>query len=319
MDVKNTFWENYPSLEKKLDKVTLLMKKQITLKNKAIKAAIFDLLDAGGKRLRPAYLLLFAAYTKLDDKEQLALAASIELLHTATLIHDDVIDKADTRRGVATLSSLYSPEIAVYAGDYLFVAVFKLLSQHTFETSNLTKHLGSMERLLGGELGQLDNHFDLDQTLDDYIENISGKTGELFALSACAGPIVAKDNRLANLAYKIGLNIGIAFQIMDDYLDYASSEDTLGKPVLEDVKQGIYSAPILFALQEDRETVSHFLKNEEFEELYAWIQSSDALRRTKALAKAYTSTALGLIAKLPKTDNTQIIATITEKLLERAM
>ncbi|WP_096817210.1 polyprenyl synthetase family protein [Lactococcus fujiensis] len=319
MDVKNRIWKNYPELEKKLNKVTILMKKQVRVKNKDIQAAIFDLIDGGGKRLRPAYLLLFAGFTELDDNDAFALAASIELLHTATLIHDDVVDKADTRRGVATLSNKYNPEIAVYAGDYLFVAVFKLLSEHTFEVSNLTKHLGSIERLLGGELGQLDNHFDLEQNLDDYIANISGKTGELFALSACAAPVVTKNNKLANLANKIGMNIGIAFQIMDDYLDYASDANTLGKPVLEDVRQGIYSAPILYALKENRSEVEHLLKNESYDELFDWIQNSNALIETKKLAQFYTNNALTLIDKLPHHENKTVIAEITAKLLERAL
>lgn len=317
MDLKNNYWNDYPFIERQLDQVTDLMKKQIKVKNKDIRSAIFDLIDAGGKRLRPAYLLLFAGFTKMELDNQLALAASIELLHTATLIHDDVIDQADVRRGVATLSAKYNTEIAVYAGDYLFVAVFKLLATHTFETDHLVQHIDSMDRLLGGELGQLENHFDLTQTIDDYLVNISGKTGELFSLSACAAPLVEKDNRLASLANKIGMNIGIAFQIMDDYLDYASDASTLGKPVLEDIKQGIYSAPVLFALAENRTHVEMLIKNQAYEELYAYIQTSSALEKTKALASNYTTLALNLIKKLPNHENKLIIAKITTKLLER--
>lgn len=319
MEVKNKFWSDDPVLEKELDQVALLMKKQIKIQNKDIRQAIFDLLDAGGKRLRPAYLLLFAGFTSLKKEETYALAASIELLHTATLIHDDVIDHADTRRGVKTLSTKYSPEIAVYGGDYLFVAVFKLLAQHTFDTSNLVKHIDAMERLLGGELGQLDHHFDLNQSMADYLKNISGKTGELFALSACAAPLVQKENRLASLANKIGMAIGIAFQIMDDYLDYASDEATLGKPVFEDVKQGIYSAPVLFALEENRPVVEQLILNEQYDALYHWIKNSHALESTKNLARTYTNTALDLIEKLPDHKNKKSIAQLTYKLLERTL
>ena len=246
MDLKNNFWKDYPALEKELAQVHQLMKSHVTIKNSDVKSAIFDIFDAGGKMLRPAYLLLFSGFTDLSESERLALAASVEMMHTATLVHDDVIDHADTRRGVATLSAKYGPEIAVYAGDYLFIAVFRLMSEHSLELSNLTKNIGSIERLLGGELGQLNHHFNLQQTLDDYIENISGKTGELFALSASVAPLISKNNTLTKRAYKIGMNIGISFQIMDDYLDYASTAQTLGKPVLEDIKQGIYSAPFQF-------------------------------------------------------------------------
>ncbi len=299
MDVKNTFWKAYPALGKQLTQVQKLMKSHVTIKNEAIKSAIFDIFDAGGKMLRPAYLLLFSGFTELSEKEKLALAASIEMLHTATLVHDDVIDRADTRRGVATLSAKYGPEIAVYAGDYLFIAVFKLMSEHSLELSNLTKNIGSIERLLGGELGQLNKHFDLEQTLDDYLENISGKTGELFALSASVGPLISKNNMLANRAYKIGMNIGIAFQIMDDYLDY--------------------SAPVLFALQENRALMTDLIKKEDYDKVYEFIQSSSALSETKALAKSYTTAALTQIDKLPSGENRKVIAEITRKLLERTL
>ncbi|MFC4652301.1 polyprenyl synthetase family protein [Lactococcus nasutitermitis] len=319
MDVKKMIWADVPELDKNLKKVQHLMKSQITVKNNEIKSAIFDIFDAGGKMLRPAYLLLFAGFTRLSENEKIALAASVEMLHTATLIHDDVIDKADTRRGVATLSARYGSEIAVYAGDYLFVAVFKLLSKHTVELKNLTKNLGSIERLLGGELGQLNKHFDLEQTLDDYIENISGKTGELFAMASSVALLVDNHPRLANSAYKIGMAIGIAFQIMDDYLDYASDAEILGKPVLEDVRQGIYSAPVLFALQENRELVSEMLLTERFDDFYSFVKNSEALTETKKLAKSYTDTALSLIDKLPKGENREMISEITRQLLERTL
>ena len=133
MDLKNNFWKDYPELEKELVQVQQLMKSHVTIKNSDVKSAIFDIFDAGGKMLRPAYLLLFSGFTDLSESERLALAASVEMMHTATLVHDDVIDHADTRRGVATLSAKYGPEIAVYAGDYLFIAVFRLMSEHSLE------------------------------------------------------------------------------------------------------------------------------------------------------------------------------------------
>lgn len=101
MDLKNNFWKDYPELEKELVQVQQLMKSHVTIKNSDVKSAIFDIFDAGGKMLRPAYLLLFSRFTDLSENERLALAASVEMMHTATLVHDDVIDHADTRRGVA--------------------------------------------------------------------------------------------------------------------------------------------------------------------------------------------------------------------------
>lgn len=111
MDVKNTIWSEYPKLESSLVKVQKLMKQQVGIKNKEIKSAIFDLFDAGGKMLRPAYLLMFSDFTAMDNKSKIALAASVEMLHTATLIHDDIVDQADTRRGVETLSKNTIPQL----------------------------------------------------------------------------------------------------------------------------------------------------------------------------------------------------------------
>lgn len=317
--MNNEIWANYPELQNSLKQVQKTMKSSISVTNPDIKAAIFDLFDGGGKMLRPIYLLLFSDFTKISKKQKIALAAAIEMLHTATLIHDDVIDKADTRRGVQTLSSKYSAEVAVYAGDYLFVAVFKLLAHHSFKIGNLTKNIDSMDRLLGGELGQLNNHFDFEQTMDSYISNISGKTGELFAMACSIAPIVAGNNSLANRAYKIGMSIGIAFQVMDDYLDYAATSQTLGKPVLEDIKQGIFSAPVLFAIEENKEQMVTWIKNKEFEQVYDYITNSNALEKTKELANFHTTKAIDLINKLPKGKNKELILSITSELLERKL
>lgn len=307
----------FPGLTSDLTKVKRLMKTSVVLKNEPVKNAIFDIFDAGGKMLRPAYLLLFAEFTDLKSEQRIALAAAIEMLHTATLIHDDIVDKADTRRGAVTISAKYGDDVAVYAGDYLFVSVFKTLSKHSLDLSNLTEQTESIERLLGGELGQMTLRYDLTQTIDDYIANISGKTAELFAMSCTIPVLIDGNKRLSKLAYEIGKNIGIAFQVMDDYLDYAADEEKLGKPVLEDMQQGVYSAPILFGLQAEPEKLSTLLKQQRFSEIPALLTETDALLRTKELAQSYTDQAMKLIRKLPASDTTTKITYLTKKLLER--
>ena len=119
-----TFWTPYPKLADQLNTVQDTMSRTIKIKNEQIQQAILSLITSGGKMLRPAYLLLFSEFSSLDQDKRIALASSIELLHTATLIHDDVIDQAQTRRGVPTISHLYGTDVAVYAGDYLFICVF---------------------------------------------------------------------------------------------------------------------------------------------------------------------------------------------------
>lgn len=311
------FQNSNQELAKDLMQVNNLMKESVVMKNEAVKNAIFDIFDAGGKMLRPSYLLLFSKFTNLKSEQRIALAAAVEMLHTATLIHDDIVDHADYRRGVETISQRYGEGVAVYAGDYLFVSVFKTLSKQSLDVSNLVEQSDSIERLLGGELGQLSKRFDLTQTIDDYIENISGKTAELFALSCSTPAMIVGDKKLAKEAFEIGKNIGIAFQVMDDYLDYTGTASDLGKPVLEDVRQGIYSAPVLYALEQDREKVSKLLGEENFETFHDWLLQSGALEKTKKLAESYTAQALLLMKKLPKGEVSAAIIEMTKKILER--
>ncbi|MDR1605881.1 MAG: polyprenyl synthetase family protein [Streptococcaceae bacterium] len=310
------FWTPSPYLTTQLDQVQQLMISAIRVKNPQTQQAILDLLTSGGKMLRPAYLLLFAEFTRLERNKKIALASSIELLHTATLIHDDIIDKAETRRGVPTISHLYGTDVAVYAGDYLFVTVFKIMAQHALDLSNLSNRIDAMEKLLDGELGQMNLRFNTDQTIHDYIDNISGKTAELFAQACAVAPFADKQDRLAQLAYEIGLNVGIAFQIMDDFLDYTADRHTFGKPVLADIQQGIYSAPVLFALAADPQ-VAALLKTKAFDDVFKAIHQSGALEKTHQLAQTYTLKALKLIDKLPTHPIKSDIYQMTEKLLER--
>lgn len=313
-----TFWTPYPHLSKQLEDVQDTMAAAIHVKNPKTQAAILDLLGAGGKLLRPAYLLLFSELTTLEENKRIALASSIEMLHTATLIHDDIIDKSETRRGVPTISHLYGPEVAVYAGDYLFMAVFKLMIHHALDLSHLSQRVDAMEKLLNGELGQMNLRYQTDQTISDYIDNISGKTAELFAQACAIAPFADGQDRLAKLAYDIGLNIGIAFQIMDDYLDYTSDAETFGKPVLADIQQGIYSAPVLYAISADRQ-VADDLAAQNYNAVFQAIQETDALQKTHDLASTYTRKALKLIDKLPTVPVKSDIRQITEHLLERQL
>jgi len=234
-------------------------------------------------------------------------------------VHDDIIDQADKRRNTPTISSKYGGDVAVYAGDYLFITVFRLLSDNNLSLENLSRLTKSIQKLLNGELGQMNKRFNLAQDLDDYIDNISGKTGELFGL-AMALPVLADgQTKLANLAYSIGLNIGIAFQIMDDYLDYKADTATLGKPVLEDIGEGIYTAPVLYALKREPEIAQEIIDAEAFEKMIALVYESGALAETKKLAESYTKKALSGIKKLPKGAAADKIAAITSQLLERVL
>jgi heptaprenyl diphosphate synthase len=320
-------WKDYPQLQSELTQTLTLMEDSIQLKNKPVEKAILRMIQAGGKLLRPAYQLLFAQLgTEQDRNKTVALAAAIEMLHTATLIHDDIVDEADLRRNLPTIRSTFGNSTAVYAGDYLFVTCFKLMADYASSMHGLQKNSRSMEKILSGELGQMDYRYNYNVSLEAYLDNISGKTAELFALSCSMGALESGANSLlTKKASDIGHNIGMAFQIIDDVLDYTQSETSIGKPVLEDVKQGVYSLPLIYALENGRQELLPLLEkrealsNEEANEVYRLVHEFDGVKKAQALADDYTQQALKKINSLPKNQNQtkETLYTITESILTR--
>lgn len=320
-------WDNYPSVKKDLKKTLELMSSSIDLPNKEIEKTILELFHSGGKLLRPAYLLLFAELgKKTDKKKSIALAAAMETLHTATLIHDDIVDEADVRRGVSTLQTKFDKDVAVYSGDYLFIVCFKLLVQYTDSLKSVKLNTTSMEKVLLGELGQMNTRYHMDVTVDEYIQNISGKTAELFALSCFLGYYEnGGSSRTASTCREIGKSIGIAFQIVDDILDYSQSEESIGKPVLEDVKQGVYSLPLICAIEENKAyfepllSKKEMMTDEDAQLVHQGVVTYNGVKKAYDLADSYTQNALTLIKKLPdnKENTKDTIYEITKNILIR--
>ncbi|GAA2902859.1 polyprenyl synthetase family protein [Enterococcus pseudoavium] len=320
-------WQDYPDLAKRLTTTLELMENVVNLKNKKVETAVLEMIHAGGKLLRPAYQLLFSEFgPEQDEKKATALAASIEMLHTATLIHDDIVDDSTLRRGLPTIRSSFGNDTAVYAGDYLFVCCFKLLSDYATSLKSLQLNSRSMEKILDGELGQMDDRYKLDQTVEEYLANISGKTAELFALSCSVGAFESgTSERFAKKAGMIGNNIGLAFQIMDDLLDYQANATTLGKPVLEDVRQGVYSLPLIYALSQAPQQLRPYLEKREQMtaddtlKVQQLVQELGGVRYAQELAADYTEKALKEIRKLPENfyDTKTKLERLTSQILTR--
>ena len=303
----HSMWEPFPTLQKDLTKTLALMENALHIKNKDVEQAIIEMIRAGGKLLRPAYQILFAQFgAEKDENKILALAAAIEMLHTATLIHDDIVDDSDLRRNLPTVRARFGNATAVYAGDYLFVACFRMMANYATSMKSLQMNSRSMEKILAGELGQMDKHYYTEVTIDDYLENISGKTAELFALSCAIGAFESGSTQMfAKKASEIGHDIGMAFQILDDILDYSQDRDAIGKPVLEDVRQGIYSLPLLYALEQNPTALKPLLAKKEQmtpDEALAVlhiVEETKGVERAQKLATKYTDDALKAIQKLP--------------------
>lgn len=202
-----------------------------------------------GKRLRPAVTLLAGKMFGGPENGLVPMASAMELLHTASLVHDDMVDDAQTRRGQNTLNSLVSGKAAVLVGDYLFAKSAHLVAE-TENIRAMTRFAETLMTIVNGELRQLFTTFEWRQTRNDYYDKIYGKTASLFTTSAEAGAILggASEDHVQSLR-DYGYNIGMAFQIVDDILDYTGTSEEVGKPVASDLRQGTVTLPALLLIE----------------------------------------------------------------------
>lgn len=299
----------FSPVESDLHLLTETLKRLVGARHPILYAAAEHLFGAGGKRMRPAIVLLVARATMpgqdITPKHR-RLAEITEMIHTASLVHDDVVDEAEVRRGVPTVHSSFSNRIAVLAGDFLFaqsswhlanldnLAVVKLLSEVIMD-------------LAEGEIQQGLNRFDSDMTIDAYLEKSYYKTASLIANSSkSAGILSDASPDVSTHLYQYGRHLGLAFQIIDDILDFTASSDTLGKPACSDLKSGNLTAPAIYALEArpylrgliDRE----FAQEGDWEEAISIILDSDGIQKSKELARKHSAIAIEHLECLPLTE-----------------
>lgn len=211
--------------------------------------AATQLLQAGGKRLRPAFALLAGRLCNCDPERLLPLAVALELIHMATLVHDDVVDEAATRRGLPTVRSRWGDQLSLHAGDYLFAKSLLLIAG--YEDERIATVLAEVSvRMCEGEILQLATTYDVTQGMRDYFSRIKAKTALLISASCALGAVAAgADEETVRRLGAYGYYLGMAFQITDDILDMVATEEELGKPVASDLRQGILTLPAIHALQ----------------------------------------------------------------------
>ncbi len=279
-------------------------------------------LGGGGKLLRPALALLAGRFGEYNLERLAPLAASVELLHTATLVHDDVIDAAATRRGRATVNSAFHNSTTVMLGDYLFahaadqvVRTDKLRVVRLFSETLMTMAKGEIKQDLAAYDGR--------QTIRDYFARIGGKTASLFATAAEGGAIVSDAPERCIVALReYGYSFGMAFQIVDDILDFTGDEQQLGKPVGGDLMQGTLTLPSLLLMERDPESnpVSSYLSKRSPDRLAAAVEAirqSDIPAESYRMAREFCQRALDAISGLPNNADRQTLAELTEYILER--
>jgi len=264
------------------------------------------IINAGGKRIRPRLVLLFAEALGFDGPERYELAAIVEFIHTATLLHDDVVDESALRRGRATANAIFGNAASVLVGDFLYSRAFQMMV--SVNRMRVLQVLADATNVIAeGEVLQLMNMHDPDLAVADYLQVIRYKTAKLFEASARLGAVLADaDAALEESCADYGRSLGTAFQLVDDLLDYEGNSSELGKNVGDDLREGKPTLPLLLAMERasepDRALIRHAIEHGELQKLpdiLAIVRSTGALDATRAAAQAEADKARAVLAHLP--------------------
>lgn len=285
------------------------------------------LISAGGKRIRPLLTLASTALFNGDMKKAYLLAASVEFIHTATLLHDDVVDESNERRGKKAANLIFGNQASVLVGDFLFSKAFQMMVDS--DSLRILSILSNASAVIAqGEVLQLSTTNDIETRLPAYLKVIESKTAALFEASCEVGAVVANQDEAAINAMKLyGMKLGTAFQIIDDALDYAADQKTLGKEIGDDFREGKMTAPVIFALEnasdEERDfwkrTLGYKKQNDgDFEIAMSYIKKHDALNKSIDLARKYSAEARDDLSALPDNIYKELLSDVTDYTISRS-
>ena len=282
--------------------------------------------SGGGKRLRPILVLLASKLVGGVTDSSIRMAAVVEMIHTATLVHDDVIDTAKTRRGLPSSNTIWGNHTCVLAGDWLYMQAFHVaLRERNFHVLDLLIALTQM--MVEGELLQLELIGKINISEADYMELVDRKTASLFSACAKLGALTggadeATEARMGEFSW----NLGIAFQLVDDVLDFTSHEKVLGKPVGSDLREGKVTLPLIYALQdataEERKMVEAVLKDANydhvpFSKILSLIERNRGFERVRERAQAFTDKARSIVTQFPESPYQRALTALTDLVTER--
>jgi len=299
-------WDNYPEIKRKLEKVENIIERNLKCRSKPLEE-LLQTLSGGGKMLRPAFTVISSHFSRQWNDKIYEAAAGIEILHMATLVHDDVIDEAGMRRGKPTVNSIYGDKMSVYVGDYLLSKAVLLLSG-TLPEDRLEKIAGALKSICEAEIEQFFSRFNPDVSLVTYLKRIGRKTAALFAFSCGEGAFLSGcgENVQRNLV-KFGFCFGMAFQMYDDILNLVGDTGETGKPKGNDIKEVIITIPFILTLRKNaefaklaRELMSEkTIKDSDIRKLTDEIISSGGIDDTRAWIDRYLQKARTALEPLP--------------------
>ena len=283
------------------------------------------IINSGGKRLRPMIVLLSALACGYRGDKHILLAAVIEFIHTATLLHDDVVDSSDLRRGQATANDIWGNEASVLVGDFLYSRSFEMMVEaNNMRVMDILSH--TTNNIAEGEVMQLLNVHEPDISEQQYDEVIRAKTAILFEAAARIGAVISdQDSGIEQALASYGQHLGVAFQLVDDLLDYSSSSETLGKNVGDDLAEGKPTLPLIHAMQyadaADRTLLSEAIRSggiEKIDEVLAIIESTGSLAYTSQRATVEAEKARSALSVLPESAYKDAMLTLADFSVQRA-
>ncbi|MBI4806338.1 MAG: polyprenyl synthetase family protein [Desulfovibrio sp.] len=313
-------------LERELPKIEDCLRRHVAELNPYVRPTAEHVLKAGGKRLRPLLTILTARALGYSREDIYPLACSLELLHSATLLHDDILDGASLRRGQPAAHTLFGTTHTILAGDVLLALANTMVA--SYDKPVLTACLSdAIMRTVSGEIQEISHIRDVDLTMSDYLEIIIGKTACLIQSACQAGALLADaEPSRVKAASEFGMNLGVAFQLVDDALDYTSPKEVSGKPKGSDIREGKLTLPLILHIQnlsqeEQKVFTKAFKENtlteDALESALLAVTTSGYADKTRDMAVSYLDRAKQCLDAFPATEETELLYTALEGMARR--
>lgn len=312
----------YSYLKKDINEIEYTLHQTVNSSQPILKNASLQLLKSGGKRIRPVFVLLSAKFGQYNLQSIKHVAATLEIIHMASLVHDDVIDEASLRRGKPTINSTYDNRVAMYAGDFLFAKALECMSEIEIPEAH-QKLSNTILEICLGEIEQIKDKYNFEQNLKCYLRRIKRKTALLISASCEIGAIASGASaEIQKCLRDYGYYLGMSYQIMDDILDFTASEKELGKPAGSDLLQGNITLPVLFAMQDQtlKEKISSVYEGinpETVKPLINQIRKSSYIKEARRISEDYLSKSLKSIETLPDNEAKEMLILIANNIGNR--